>query len=78
MPRNPIFPAIHEAYTAWLAPHWSKMLRSPERNAMNYQAHETIMNAILERDPVVAESALVNHLDAAWEHVRVTFSTEEL
>ncbi|WDR03956.1 FCD domain-containing protein [Devosia algicola] len=76
--RNPIFPAIHEGYTAWLAPHWSKMLRSPERNAMNYRAHEAIMNAILERDPAAAEAALTEHLNAAWEHVRVTFNIDKL
>ena len=22
IPKNPVFPAIHKAFTAWLAPHW--------------------------------------------------------
>lgn len=73
IPRNPIFPAMHEGYTSWLAPQWDRMLRSPERNEVNYLAHKSILDAILERDPVAAEEALNNHLKAAWEFVRVTF-----
>ncbi|WP_097805684.1 FCD domain-containing protein [Pelagimonas varians] len=71
---NPIFPAIHMGYTAWLAPHWDKMLRSPERNELNFHAHQAILAAIMERDPDAAEDALKSHLDAAWEHVRTTFT----
>lgn len=74
VPKNPIFPAMHMGYTAWLAPHWDKMLRSPERNALNFHAHEAILAAIMERDPDAAEEALKSHLDAAWEHVRTTFT----
>ncbi|WP_457936320.1 FCD domain-containing protein [Mesorhizobium sp. 10J20-29] len=77
IPRNPIFPAMHEGYTSWLAPQWARMLRSPERNLSNYAAHEAILNAILERDPAAAEQALLDHLNAAWEHVRVTFDLGE-
>ncbi|MET1416506.1 FCD domain-containing protein [Roseibium sp. HPY-6] len=73
IPRNPIFPTMHEGYTSWLAPQWDRMLRSPERNEVNYLAHKAILDAILERDPVAAEEALTNHLKAAWEFVRVTF-----
>lgn len=74
IPKNPIFPAIHTGYTAWLAPHWQKMLRSPERNEMNLHAHQAILSAILERDPTAAEDAMKAHLTAAWDHVRTTFS----
>lgn len=77
IPKNPIFPAIHEGYTSWLAPRWNKMLRSPERNETNYLAHKAIFDAILERDPAEAEKALVNHLTAAWEFVRVTFDWKD-
>lgn len=73
IPRNPIFPAIHTGYTNWLAPHWEKMLRSPERNLVNFKSHECIFLAIEERDPDAAEEALASHLKAAWEYVRVTF-----
>ena len=76
VPRNPIFPAIHQGFNAWLAPHWEQMLRSPERNAVNYRAHKEIADAILERDPDAAEEALRNHLRAAWEYVRVTFDLD--
>ena len=76
IPRNPIFPAIHTGYTSWLAPQWDKMLRSPERNTVNYSAHAAILAAIIDRDPVAAEDALQNHLRAAWEYVRVTFEVE--
>lgn len=78
IPRNPIFPAIHEGFTSWLAPRWEKMLRSPERNLVNYRSHQAIMEAILERDPDTAEEALVDHLSAAWEYVRVTFEKDQL
>lgn len=73
IPQNPIFPAIHSAYTAWLAPHWIKMERSPERNRINFESHKAIFDAIMERDSDGAEEALLRHLRAAWEFVRVTF-----
>jgi len=77
IPRNPIFPTIHQGYTSWLAPQWDRMLRSPERNEVNYLAHKAILDAIMERDPLAAEEALTNHLKAAWEFVRVTFDWGE-
>ncbi|WP_029063928.1 FCD domain-containing protein [Labrenzia sp. DG1229] len=77
IPKNPIFPTIHEGYTSWLAPQWDRMLRSPERNEVNYLAHKAILDAIMERDPLAAEEALTNHLKAAWEFVRVTFDWGE-
>lgn len=73
VPRNPVFPAIHRAFTAWLAPQWEKMLRSPERNRINFLSHREIWSAIAERDPDAGERALHSHLSAAWEYVRGTF-----
>lgn len=73
IPGNPVFPSLHKAFTSWLAPHWERMLRSPERNRVNYLAHRTIFEGIVERDPDVAERALQSHLGAAWEYVRGTF-----
>ncbi len=75
IPRNPVFPAVHRAFTAWLAPHWIKMPRSPERNRVNFHRHSDIHNAIRDRDPDAAEAALNAHLNAAWEYVRGTFET---
>lgn len=77
VPRNPVFPAIHKAFTAWLAPHWEKMLRSPERNRINYLSHRGIFDAIVDRDADAAERALQSHLGAAWEYVRGTFPASQ-
>ena len=74
--KNPIFPAIHKAFTGWLAPHWVKMPRSPERNRVNFLRHSDIYVAIRDRDPDGAEAALTSHLHAAWEYVRGTFTEE--
>ncbi|WP_246680078.1 FCD domain-containing protein [Mesorhizobium sp. B2-8-9] len=71
--RNPVMPAVHKAFTAWLSPHWMRMPRSPERNRINFLSHREICMAIIERDPDGAERALLNHLSAAWEYVRGTF-----
>jgi DNA-binding FadR family transcriptional regulator len=73
IPKNPILPAIHRAFTAWLAEHWTKMPRSPERNRVNFLRHRDILVAIRDRDPDAAEAALASHLHAAWEFVRGTF-----
>ncbi len=73
IPQNPIFPAIHQAYTQWLAEHWKKMERSPQRNTLNYGHHQAIFDAVLERDADLAEALLEKHLDSAWEHVKHTF-----
>lgn len=71
--RNPVLPAIHSAYTTWLAPHWLQMPRLPDRNRVNYRAHNAIYQAILMRDPDAAEATLKTHLADAWQQVRKTF-----
>lgn len=70
---NPVLPAIHKSYTAWLAPQWSKMPRLPERNRGNYLAHHAIYEAILMRDPDAAEAHLRAHMHNAWQQVCQTF-----
>lgn len=77
VPRNPVMPALHQAYTSWLAPHWSQMPRQQERNQLNYESHKAIFDAILMRDPDAAEAALRAHLDNAWQQVRLTFTDIE-
>ncbi len=73
VPQNPLMPAIHKAYTSWLAPQWSQMPRLPDRNRSNFIAHKEIFDAILMRDPDRAEHALRNHLAAAWTQVEQSF-----
>lgn len=72
---NPIFPAIFEGYVSWLAPNWSRMKRSSEHNKINYEAHKKIYEAILEREPALAEEALNEHLSFAWALVKETLET---
>lgn len=73
LPGNPILPAVHRAFTAWLGDHWARMPRSPERNRVNFLRHRDVVAAIRDRDPDAAEAALRAHLAAAWEYVRGTF-----
>lgn len=73
LPRNPVLPALHKAYTTWLEPHWSQMPRLPDRNRANFKAHQAIFEAILMRDPDAAEAALRSHLNTAWAQVCETF-----
>ena len=74
---NPIFPAIHEGFVSWLAPHWVRMKRLPEHNARIYEAHAAVYQTILERDPDAAEAELVSHFDIAWEFVKSTFGKND-
>ena len=76
IPGNPILLSVHKAYTDWLAVHWRKMPRDPDRNRINFQSHCAIYEAILMHDPDAAEQALRKHLDDAWRQVIDTF--EEL
>lgn len=73
IPGNPLLPSLHRAYTAWLAPQWSKMPRMATRNEGNYQAHRKIFDAILMRDPDEAERQVRSHLSSAWHQVKATF-----
>jgi DNA-binding FadR family transcriptional regulator len=73
IPGNPVYPAIHRAYTTWLAPQWGQMPRIADRNRINFASHTAIVDAILSRDPDAAEAALRSHLADAWDQVRLTF-----
>lgn len=70
---NPLLPAIHRAYTSWLAPQWSQMPRLHDRNLLNFHAHQSIFDAVLMRDPDAAEAILRHHLEQAWDQVQITF-----
>lgn len=73
IPGNPVFPAIHTAFSRWLDAKWREMPRLPERNRANYDAHRKILDAILDRDADRAEEALRAHLEDAWAQVRRSF-----
>lgn len=75
IPRNPIYPAVHKAYVAWLMRHWARMERASEIDRLNHAGHQAILDAILARDPDEAETALRRHLQFAWELVRETLGT---
>ena len=73
IPQNPLLPAIHRAYSAWLYPRWGLMPSSSENNQINFEAHQRIYEAILMRDPDAAEECLREHLTFAWNQVRDYF-----
>jgi len=66
---NPILPAIHRAYINWLQPNWIKMPTSSARNQLNFESHKAIYNAILMRDPDMAETTTRKHLADAWDQI---------
>lgn len=66
---NPILPAVHRAYINWLQPNWIKMPTSSARNQLNFESHNAIYNAILMRDPDMAETATRKHLADAWDQI---------
>lgn len=75
IPRNPIFPVVHNSYEAWLYERWRQINADAALDRMNYVSHEAIFQAIVDRDPDAAETALRRHLTAAWELVRSTFQS---
>jgi DNA-binding FadR family transcriptional regulator len=74
IPRNPVLPSIHKAYTEWLSTHWQQMPRMDTRNQQNYESHRAIFEAILRRNADKAEAALRDHLASAWKQVSETFA----
>jgi DNA-binding FadR family transcriptional regulator len=73
IPCNPIFPAVHKAYVAWLMSHWAEMDRAADLDRLNHAGHVAIFTAIAARNPAAAETAMRRHLQVAWEQVRCTF-----
>ena len=62
IPRNPIFTAIHAALAEWLLEQRRTTL-APGEDLKAYQAHRSIYEAVLARDPDRAERAMRDHLD---------------
>jgi GntR family transcriptional regulator, sialic acid-inducible nan operon repressor len=62
VPRNPIFTAIHAALAEWLLEQRRTTLaRGEDRTA--YEAHRSIFQAVVARDPDRAERAMREHLE---------------
>ncbi len=74
VPRNPIYPVIHRAYTEWLYRHWLAQPASPEIDRVNFASHAALFEAIAARDGDAAATAMRRHLEFAWDLVRSTFS----
>lgn len=62
IPRNPIFTAIHAALAEWLLEQRRTTL-APGEDLKAYQAHRSIFEAVLARDPDRAERAMRDHLN---------------
>ncbi len=70
--RNPVFPALHDALSSWLAEQRIVTLAEPGQDAIAHAAHARIHAAIVARDPDAAEAAMRDHLEqltaAYWSH----------
>ena len=72
VPRNPIWPALHQAYVQWLTAHWRRMPAGEALDRTAWSAHAAIRDAVHARDADAAEDAVRRHLLTAWELVRPT------
>jgi GntR family transcriptional regulator, sialic acid-inducible nan operon repressor len=61
IPGNPIFTAIHDALAEWLLEQRRTTL-APGEDLKAYQAHRSIYDAVVARDPDRAEQAMLDHL----------------
>ncbi len=77
IPGNPIYPALHEAYNIRLATYWGQIKGTPEIDRANYQGHQAVFNAIINRDARAAEQAMERHLMVAWELIQVVLTIQD-
>jgi GntR family transcriptional regulator, sialic acid-inducible nan operon repressor len=79
IPRNPIFPAIHDAMVDWLTDQRNVTLQVVGQVLTAYRAHERIFKAVASGDPDVAERAMAAHLKQlyrVYERVRAGARTK--
>ncbi|MGB6540832.1 MAG: transcriptional regulator NanR [Xanthobacteraceae bacterium] len=79
IPRNPIFPAIHDAMVDWLTDQRDVTLQVAGQVQIAYRAHARIFKAVASRDPDMAERAMVAHLEQlyrVYERVRASTRTK--
>ena len=73
IPRNPIFPAIHDAMVDWLTNQRDVTLQVAGQVRIACRAHERIFKAIASRDADAAEKTMAAHLKQlyrVYERVR--------
>jgi GntR family transcriptional repressor for pyruvate dehydrogenase complex len=64
--RNPTFIALHHAMSTWLLQQRQIALQEPGEDKKGFEAHARIYDAVVSRNPDVAETAMRNHLEWGW------------
>jgi GntR family transcriptional regulator, sialic acid-inducible nan operon repressor len=64
--KNPAFVALHDAMSTWLLQQRRIALQEPDEDRRGYDAHESIYEAVVARDPDAAERAMREHLESGW------------
>ncbi len=70
IPRNPIFPALHQSFVAWLSDYWQMLRKGTEIHRFFYSSHAEIFDAINDRSPDEAEKAMRRHLEVSWGYIK--------
>lgn len=63
---NRIFEAVHDAFAGWVEERRSKLVRQSFTEQRAHRQHLDIFNAIADRDPDAAETAMQVHLRGWW------------
>jgi DNA-binding FadR family transcriptional regulator len=67
MANNPVFDAVHAALVNWLTERWRRIDRTNATEALAYQGHLQIYQAVNKGDPDAAERVMQKHLAASWK-----------
>jgi GntR family transcriptional repressor for pyruvate dehydrogenase complex len=62
IPRNPIFPGIHQAMVEWLTDQRTTTINMPDADLLSVRDHTAIYEAVAARDPDRAEQVMSDHL----------------
>jgi GntR family transcriptional repressor for pyruvate dehydrogenase complex len=62
IPRNPIFPAIHQAMVEWLTDQRTTTIHMPDADLLSVRDHTAIYEAVAARDPDRAARVMSDHL----------------
>ncbi|HLH49037.1 MAG TPA: transcriptional regulator NanR [Roseiarcus sp.] len=74
---NPIFVAVHEALVEWLTSQRTISLRAPGAEAIAYEAHCHIYEAVAARKPGEAAAAMDEHLKSVAGLIRLSMEAED-